>query len=128
MRDTHTEPLLCDDIYEALRHVVTIAGRPKAVGHQLWPAMSPAATGDKLLKCLNADEREKLSLEEVLFLLRLGREHGSHAGIRQLCRDAGYSDPSPIEPEDQKAALQREFIAHARRMEQLAQRIEGFGK
>lgn len=37
---------------------------------------------------------------------------------------AGYSVPSPIEPRDEMAELQREYIAAAKTMQKLAERIE----
>lgn len=42
-------------------------------------------------------------------------------------RDTGYTDPQPIEPEDERARLQREFINAQRGLEALAKRMERAG-
>jgi hypothetical protein len=125
MTGTAQDSLFCEDLRDALRDVVKACGGPKAVGHMLKPTMGVEAAAGWLRKALTAGERERLDLDDLQFLLRLGREKGCHVGIRQLARDAGYTDPAPIEPEDERAALQRSWIESVRRMEALAKRIEG---
>ena len=39
-------------------------------------------------------------------------------------RDAGYQPPVPVEPEDERAALQREFIEMGKRMEALLSQMQ----
>jgi hypothetical protein len=41
-----------------------------------------------------------------------------------VCRDLGYADPVPIEPEDERAALQRQFIESTANLLKMAARIE----
>lgn len=114
------------DFRTALRTLITSCGGPKKVGSVLRPNMTPAAAGQWLLKAINAEERERLDLEDVVLLLRMGHDHAHHGAMSALADAALYTPPSPIEPEDRRAALKREFIEHAKRMEALAKRIEGF--
>jgi hypothetical protein len=44
-----------------------------------------------------------------------------------LARETGYTDPQPVEPEDERAKLQREFINAQRGFEALAKRMERAG-
>ena len=45
-----------------------------------------------------------------------------------ICRDLGYSDPQPIEPEDERAALQRQFIESTALLVKMAERIEDLAR
>lgn len=119
-----TPSLFHDTLAEALRECVAACGGNKVVGARLWPEKNPTDAGRHLADCLNDGKRDKLSPEQVLLLLRLAREKGCHAGMTFIARDLGYSDPQPIEPEDERAMLQREFIESTRAMAKLAQRIE----
>jgi hypothetical protein len=38
-------------------------------------------------------------------------------------RAAGYADPQPIEPEDERARLQREYVAAVRTLTALTQKL-----
>lgn len=62
--------------------------------------------------------------QQVLLILRMARGHGCHAGMEFVCRDLGYADPVPIEPEDERAALQRQFIESTANLLKMAARIE----
>lgn len=124
---TAQDSLFCEDLRDALRDTVKACGGLKAVGHALRPTMAIDAAAGWLRKALTAGERERLDLDDLQFLLRLGREKGCHVGMRQLNREAGYTDPTPLDPEDERAALQREWIESVRRMEALARRIENIG-
>lgn len=121
------ESLFYESLYGALADIVRVAGGAKHVGGLLWPEKTPDAAGRQLLDCLNDDRPAKLSPEQVLFLLRLGREKGCHAAMNYLARETGYSDPVPLEPEDERTRVQREFIEAQRNMARLAERMERAG-
>ncbi|RIY41970.1 hypothetical protein [Neopusillimonas maritima] len=121
------EALFYDSFADALKEVVKSAGGSKAVGCKLWPEKTPDAAHRTLLDCLNESRSEKFSPEQVLLLIKIGREVGCHAGINYLSRETGYSDPTPIEPEDERARLQREFIEAQKAMSKLAERMERVG-
>jgi hypothetical protein len=105
--------LFHEDIYSALKTCVDAMGGPKKVAVELWGnAQTPAKLGEKLSNCLNSHHAQKLAPEEILFILRGGRQVGCHAGINFICRDVGYADPNPLEPEEETIALQRQIIAN----------------
>ena len=41
-----------------------------------------------------------------------------------IAMECGYSTPQPVEPEDERAALQRQYIEAAKSMARIADRIE----
>ena len=116
--------LFHESLADALRECISVCGGLKSVGKLLWPEKDADIAGRLLADCLNDTKREKLSPEQVLLILRVAREKGCHAGMTFIARDLGYSDPQPIEPEDERAKLQREFIESTRSLARMAQRIE----
>lgn len=116
--------LFFDGPHDALQHLVRALGGAKKVGHALRPGKSPEDAARWLANALDSDRREALQLEDFIQLLRLGREAGCHIVIQELCRHLGYSEPQPVEPEDQRAALEREFVSSVKRLEQLARSID----
>jgi len=46
------------------------------------------------------------------------------AAINYIARECGYADPAPIEPEDEIARLQREFVEATKQLGALAVQIE----
>lgn len=121
------EPLFYETLNDALKAIVQALKGAKAVGVKLWPEKTPDTASRLLNDCLNPDRAEKLSPEQVLWLLSQGRQIGCHAAMNFLAREAGYADPQPIEPEDERAKLQREFIEAQKYMMKLAGRMERVG-
>jgi hypothetical protein len=121
------EALFYESFNDALSAVIQSCGGAKPVACKMWPEKTPDAAHRLLLACLNESRVERLTPDQVLFLLRLGREVGSHAAINYISRESGYADPQPIEPDDEKARLQREFIDAQKNMSQLAMRMEKAG-
>ena len=119
--------LFHETLYDALKEVVASAGGAKKVGEKLWPEKSADAAGRQLLDCLNDDRTAKLSPEQVLFIIRLGREVDCHSVMNYLARESGYADPTPIEPEDEKARLRREYIEAVKHMSKITDRMERVG-
>lgn len=119
-----TPSLFHETLADALRDCIMACGGSKCVGAKLWPEKDPDAAGKLLNDCLNDAKREKLSPEQVLLVLRMARAKGCHAGMQFISRDLGYADPQPIEPEDERAKLQRQFIEASRNMQALAERIQ----
>jgi len=118
------ESLFYETLTEALRAIIATAGGTKAVAAQLWPEKTPDGAHRYLLDCLNDSRQEKLSPEHVLWLLALGRKVGCHAAINFMAREAGYADPAPLNPEDERARLQREFVEGMKGMTLLVDRME----
>lgn len=122
-----TPALFHESLADALRECVAASGGMKTVGKILWPEKEADTAGRLLSDCLNDAKREKLSPEQVLLILRLAKGKGCHAGMHFIARELGYSDPLPVEPEDEKAKLQREFIESTKALARMAQRIEQLG-
>lgn len=116
--------MLPDSFNDALVECVKACGGSKVVGPALWPTKDVDAAQRHLLACLNPDRSEKLGPEAVMVVLRMARDSGCHVGMQYLCAQLGYTEPKPIEPEDTRAELQREFIESTKRLGKLAERIE----
>jgi len=116
-------PLFYDTYEDAIRDCVTALGGNKAVGNMLWPALPADEAGRKLAHCLNPEKREKLDLGELRLIRRAARQAGVHILAHYEARDAGYTEPQPLNPEDEAAQLQREFIASVKALEQLQARM-----
>ena len=117
-------PLIIEDADDALRECVRALGGLKAVGARLRPDMEPDAAGRWLADSLNPSRRERLDWRQALVILREARKAGCHVGMHFIARDCGYAEPAPVDPEDETAALQREFLAGLKRQEQLAARLQ----
>lgn len=112
---------------DALREVVQALGGMKAVGAQMRPERAADVAARWVADCLNPDRAERFDPDQVLWLLREGRRIGCHAAANFLMREAGYADPTPIEPEDERARLEREFIAAAKGLSGIADRLARLG-
>lgn len=121
------QALFHDSLTDALTDCVRALGGNKAVGKSLWPEKSVDDARRALLDCLNPDRAQRLSPDQVLWVLREARKVSCHAAMTYIARECGYADPQPIEPEDERAALQREFTQSVRKFEGLVMRIEQLG-
>lgn len=122
--ETPQIPLFYDTYEDAIRDTVTALGGNKKVGSLLWPAMPVDEAGRKLSHCLNADNRAKLDLGELQMIRREARKAGVHILAHYEARDAGYTEPQALNPEDEAAQLQREFIASVKALEHLQARMQ----
>ena len=114
--------LFHESLADAVREVVRVCGGSKALGAKLWPEKAPEAAGRLLQDCLNDTRPERLNPEQLLLVARLGRERGCHVVMQYLAREAGYADPQPIEPEDERAKLQREYIEAVKLLARISDR------
>lgn len=121
------QPLFYDSPEDALRDVIHALGGNKTAGAMLRPELSADEAGKWVSDCLNPDRAQTFRPGHVLLLLRKGREVGCHAAANHLMREAGYADPVPVEPEDEKARLEREFIAAAKSLQSMAERLQRIG-
>lgn len=111
-------------VNEALIATVKALGGSKQVAPLLWPTKTPDAAQRLLLDCLNEDRPAHLTPDQVIFILFLARNRGIHIGLQAICGHLGYADPVPIEPKDEAAQLQREYIEAVRSMAAIAARME----
>lgn len=116
--------LFFESTHDALRAVVQILGGYKKVAAQMRPEL-PADTAAKwLTDCLNPDRREQLHPDQFLMLLRMARQANYHQAMDYLAGELGYEAPRPVEPEDQYAALQREFVNATKVQAHILDRME----
>lgn len=102
--------LFITDIYDALGDLVRAAGGPKTVGSALYPKKQPDDAAGYVKDCLNRARRETFDAEEILWLLRRGRDLGCHEPIRWICANAGYTAPDPVETETELTKLLRKYV------------------
>lgn len=115
--------LFYERIEDALDAVINACGGRKKFACEMWPE-KPARDAHNLIDaCLNTERRERFTPQQVLFILRRGREVGFHAAAVALFRDVGYH-LEPLEPEDEKAALQRAFVESVNMQRRLVERME----
>jgi hypothetical protein len=119
--------LFHESMNDALREVVQALGGNKTVGMKMRPEKGADIAGRWVSDCLNASRDERFDPDQVLWLLRAGREIGCHAAANFLMRESGYADPLPIEPDDEKARLERDFIAAAKGLSGIADRLARLG-
>ena len=72
---------------------------------EMYPTEDPTDKGKWLEKALNPERNEKLGLNDLLWILKKGREKGIHTGMFFLTDECNYTRPTTIEPEDKKAEL-----------------------
>lgn len=116
--------LFITDIYDALGDLVRAAGGPKAVGQALRPTKPADDAAGWVKDCLNRNRREKFDAEDMMWLLKRGRELGCHDPIGFICTQAGYTAPEPVEPETELAKLLREYVEIEGRRQGLQPKIE----
>jgi len=102
------QPLFCEDIYEALRTIGQAYGGSKKIGGYLWPDKPIEKASELWANCLNRTRPEKLDPEQVLAVLKIGRQIGCHTGAHYISEQCGYRFEA-VEPEDERAALMRQF-------------------
>ena len=118
----HQEELWHEAFEDALRSVADAIG-PKKLASELWPEKPISDAHRLLLHCLDPERNEKLSAGQIALIIQRGREHSCHTAMTYLAQSAGYAEPQPVEPEDERAKLQREFIEAQRQMEHLVKQM-----
>lgn len=117
------ERLFFEDVNDALREAVTMLGGAKKVGPRFWPEKTVEQAHSLLLACLNADRKERLAPEQVVLLLKWARAAGYHGAMNHICSETGYR-AEPLNPEDEAAKLQREYIEAVQASKHIADRLE----
>lgn len=118
-----------ESLTDALIEAVKAAGGSKCVAVALWGSASGVETVQRrLLACLNPERAEKLSLDEVVAVMRMAREHGCHSPMRYLAHALSYAEPQPIQPRDEADELRRQFIESTRALAAMAARIESLDR
>lgn len=121
--------LIHEDFDSALTACVQALGGAKAVAVMLRPEYEedPEKAARWLLACLNPARDEKLSWQQTFMIMRKARDAGVHVAMAYITQTIGYADPQPIEPEDEKAALMRQFIQATKTMQAITARMDQAG-
>lgn len=128
MSNAQQMPLLVEDLPTAIRAAIQALGGAKNAGSMLRPELPADDAARWLRDCLDDGRREKLSLEQFLLVLTEARRAGCHVAMAYLCETAGYAPPQPVEPADEAAELQREFIAAVARLGTIERRLGALGR
>lgn len=113
-----------ESVNDAIIELVKALGGSKQVGPKLWPDAAPDAAQRKLLDCLNEDRPHHLTPSQLMLLLRMGRERGMHQCVEFMLQSLGYAPPVPVEPRDEVAELQRQFLEATKQIQTMAARLE----
>mgnify|MGYP003421224960 FL=1 len=113
-----------ESMADALREVIQAVGGPKAVGERMFPDMPIDHAASRIRDCLNHDRRDRFTPDQVMMILRMGHQCGCHSGMVFIARELGYAEPVPVEPEDEVARLQREFVEASKSLMTMANKIE----
>lgn len=126
--DTWQQELFIEDLNSAIRGLIAALGGAKKVGSRLYPKLTVEAAGRKLLDATNEARDQELSHTEFFTLLRWGREAGFHGLTEYVADETGYTRPSPLSHEDEKAELQRQYIESVRVQQGLVRKLERLQK
>lgn len=119
--------LVIESINDAVQEMVRCLGGPKIVGKILWPEKSVEAAARQLADCLNPDRAARLSPEQIVLLFSMSRQAGYHGAKRWFDETTGYVPGEPMEPEDERAKLQRAAIDAISSLSGITARLEKLG-
>ena len=124
---SHQSVLFYEDIYDALRAAIQVAGGAKAVASKLWPAKPTADAHRELLDALNRERPRKLDPEEVIAILRMAKDADFHAAKFWLDDALGYEQGKPVtlaEETDRAAAALAEAAGDLRSALEALERLQ----
>lgn len=92
--------LIHERFEDALDETIRACGGRKKIASDLWPDKPQRDAHNLLDACMNPERREKLSLYQLLFILKQGRAVGCHTAAIYFARECGY-DIKPIVREEE---------------------------
>lgn len=113
-----------DSLNAALVECIKAVGGSKQVAPLLWPEKAPEAAQRHLLDCMNEERAAHLTPDQAMLVIRMARKEGCHLGMEYLAESLGYAKPVPVDPRDENAELQRQFIAQTKEMAAMLVRME----
>ncbi len=121
-------PLNCDSIHQALDELVCAIGGDKSpyknIGGELWPSKTQDTAYARLKASLDPNQEQKFSPEEMLYLLRRGRQSGVHVLAMYIMQEAGYEIPVPAAPNSPRVEIMERMKALTDEQLQLAKELE----
>jgi hypothetical protein len=121
------QQLFHESIYDALTDCVRALGGAKTVGHVLWPELSYERARSRLLDALNPEREQKLDPAQQMLIISEAAKVGCLAGVTFINRECRCADPERIEPEDERAALQRQFLEGVKTLQGITARMDKIG-
>lgn len=118
------EELFHEDLNAALGFIISALGGNKSVGVELWPSLSADAAGKKVSNCLNVEHAQQFHPQDILWVLKQANASGIHSAMCYISSECGYANPLPIEPLDEAAQLQKEFITSVQMQGRILKRLE----
>ena len=118
------QALFYERIEEALAAVINECGGRKRFASDIWPNKPQRDAHNLLDACLNPERREKFAPHDLMYILKRGREAHCHIAMHFMCEEMGYSKAVPINPEDEKAKLQRQIVEAAQTLKTSLDRLE----
>jgi hypothetical protein len=107
-------PECYDSLEDALKAAVMALGGFKKVAARMRPELDTSE--DWLRHCLKGDRRERLSPQQVMWLLREARAIGFHGAMQFVAMTAGYDTPRAVDADKQKQALQEAIASGLERL------------
>lgn len=100
--------LFFDSIYDAVGSAIMAAGGYKKVAGALWPSLKSETAYARLKNALDDSKAEKLSLCEVMTILRMAADNGDASVIRYIAGEFGFGLVE-VDPKEETAELQRQI-------------------
>src|SRR5690606_29471114 len=99
-------PLWIDSWQDGVRAIAQRIGT-KELCYRVW---GESKSANCLSDCLSPDRAAKLDPDELIAILKIGREIGVHVLMHHICQQANYAEPQAKNPQHEPAERQREFI------------------
>jgi hypothetical protein len=115
--------LFFDCIEDAIGADIQALGGPKKSAAFLFPEKTTEQGSALIRAWLNPERNERPSPAQVLLLKKKAKEVGSFATVSYEAQQLGF-EVTWISPEDEKEKLQRDVIAAAQLLKQVASRLE----
>lgn len=124
-KNPNQAPLWTEDFLKALDDVIRARSSYQKVAGELWPGIK---TGyNKLKNKLSPDHHERFNEDDIIALLKIGREIGCHTALYHLCDEVGYERPMVAAPKSPRTELlekQAALAAEAARIQREIDRLD----
>lgn len=118
--------LFFEDEFEALNLMVSNSQKtPKQLASYLFPHLKPDSAYARLKACFNPEKDERLTFGQIIAAMKFCQ---CYEPLMFACDETLHGRPARVEPQDEKAELQRQFIQTTKLLSVMADRIEALGK
>ena len=113
-----------ETIFEAIADDLKVLGGPKAAAGIFFPAKSPDRGADTLRAWSSSGRAEEPSADELFLLIEKARERAGFSEVARFMEQRLNCRIEFLSPQDERARLQREYVAAVRVLTSLTERIE----